>query len=107
MRMVTADGRGFATRKSDPATLEPAASPEVSRARLVLSYVLLVIGGVFGLHRLYNGQPVLAFAQALFSIYILLDFGTMTSLYLGIILAAWLIADGVSIPKWVAARAGR
>jgi TM2 domain-containing membrane protein YozV len=103
MRMVTADGRGYASKKPEPAKPEPQAGG-ASSLRLTLSYVFLLAGGVVGLHRLYNGQPIFAFVQALASAYILLEFGTMASLYVGIILLAWLIADAFAIPKWVAGR---
>jgi TM2 domain-containing membrane protein YozV len=101
MRMVTADGRGYGKKAPEP-TKENADRP---KAWLVISYVLLVFGGIFGLHRLYNRQPVMAFAQALFSVYVMLDFGSWISLYLGVMLVAWLISDGFSIPKWIEARA--
>jgi TM2 domain-containing membrane protein YozV len=104
MRMVTADGRGY-SNKSAEAAKGAQAPVDRSRSRLTISYVLLVLGGFLGLHRLYNRQPVMAFAQALFSVYVLLEFGSWTSMYLAVLLVAWLIADGFSIPKWVAARA--
>jgi TM2 domain-containing membrane protein YozV len=101
MRMVSADGRGFAAKKAAP---QKAASGPAERPKLWLtvSYVLLVVGGYVGLHRLYNRQPIIAFAQALFSVYIFLNFGSMISLYLAILLLAWLISDAVAIPKWTA-----
>jgi TM2 domain-containing membrane protein YozV len=103
MRMMTADGRGYGSKK--PAATETAkGSADRPRMWMTVSYVLLAAGGIFGLHRLYNRQPVIAFAQALFTVYILLDFGSWTSLYLGVLLLAWLISDAFQIPKWVAAR---
>jgi TM2 domain-containing membrane protein YozV len=104
MRMVTAEGRGYASK--GPAKPEPPKASDRTGTWMMISYVLLLIGGPLGLHRLYNRQPVFAFAQALFSVYILIDFGTWTSLYLAILLVAWLISDAFQIPKWVAARAG-
>jgi hypothetical protein len=108
MRMVAADGRGFAGSKPAKVENNASAAPEKADRRslwLALSYVFLVVGGVFGLHRLYNRQPVLAFGQALFSVYVFLDFGSHTSVFLGILLIGWLIYDAVMIPKWIAARA--
>ncbi len=102
MRMVTAEGRGFAAKKA--VETKPVAKPDDrSRLWLTISYLLLVLGGPLGLHRLYNRQPVLAFAQAMFTVYVLLDFGSWTSIYLGILLVGWLIADAMAIPKWTQA----
>jgi TM2 domain-containing membrane protein YozV len=100
MRMVTVDGRGYGKKTPEPSK-ETGDKPKVW---LVVSYVLLALGGIFGLHRLYNRQPIMAFAQALFSVYILLDFGSWISLYLGVMLVAWLVSDAVSIPKWIEAK---
>ncbi len=100
MRMMTADGRGYASKKPEPAK-KPSGPEPRPRLWMTVSFFLLVLGGWLGLHRLYNRQPIIAFAQALFSVYVLLDFGSMTSFYLGILLIGWLIADGFAIPKWV------
>jgi TM2 domain-containing membrane protein YozV len=102
MRVVSADGRGYTTKQKAPEPTGPIARPKLWTT---MSYTLLALGGFLGLHRLYNGQPIIAFAQALFSVYIFLDFGTYVSFYLAILLVGWLIADAVAIPKWVESRA--
>jgi TM2 domain-containing membrane protein YozV len=104
MRMVTAEGRGYSNTKKGAGKLVDG-TPDRRRVWMTVSYALLICGGFLGLHRLYNRQPIMAFAQALFSVYVLLEFGSWTSLYLAVLLVAWLVADGFAIPKWIARRA--
>ena len=80
------------------AALKPVTKSE--RLHLAISYTLLAFLGVFGAHRLYNRQFIIGAAQALFSVYFLMMFGTWTSVYLGILLLGWLIMDAVHLPSW-------
>jgi hypothetical protein len=105
MKMVTADGRGYGAKKTAPVAPQAAAASGRPKVWIGMSYALLVLGGWLGLHRLYNRMPIIAFAQALFSVYVLIEFGSMASFFLGILLLGWLVADAFAIPKWVAERA--
>jgi TM2 domain-containing membrane protein YozV len=102
MPNVVMDARqGLMTAGAKPAKPGPAKTTDRTKLWLGLSYLFLVFGGFVGVHRLYNGQPIMAFAQALFAVSAFMYYGSAVGFYLIIVLVGWLISDAFAIPRWI------